>query len=77
MCNGFKYTDSDYITKDAYVANGAIVPGIEHNYISVCQNKCASVFWKAAFSWEALSRLRDGQELPNGYSIDHFAIRRI
>lgn len=74
MANGFKYTACDYITKDAYSENGALRVGIEHDYIHICRDKYASVFWKPAFSWDALRQIRNGQDLPNGYSIDHFEL---
>ena len=33
MINGFKYTDSDYITKDAYLDGDILIKGIEFDYI--------------------------------------------
>lgn len=72
MINGFKYTDSDYITKAAHYADGKLVPGVEHDYISVLPAKSRTVFWRTAYTLERLMKLEDGDALPNGYSIDHF-----
>lgn len=72
MINGFKYTDSDYVTKDAHYAGGKLVPGVEHDYVSVLPAKSRTVFWRAAYTLERLMKLVDGDALPNGYSIDHF-----
>lgn len=72
MVNGFMYTDSDYITKDAFLVGGAICPGLEHEYVSVMRDKVRTVFWRESFSAEKLLAMEGETELPNGYSIDHF-----
>lgn len=72
MSNGFKYTDSSYITKDSYYHGKEIVSGKEHDYVSVMKNKYATLFWNEDFSIEQLKSLTDEMELQNGYSIDHF-----
>ena len=72
MINGFKYTDSSYITKDAYFDGKNLVEGKEHDYVSVIKNKYATVFWSSDFTFEQLKKLKDNTEIDNGYSIDHF-----
>ncbi|MFI3226600.1 MAG: glycosyltransferase [Clostridia bacterium] len=72
MTNGFKYTDCDYITKDAYKKNGKLIDGVEHDYVSKLKNKACTIFWASEFSCEKLLEITDDFELENGYSIDHF-----
>lgn len=72
MCNGFKYTNSDYITKNAYLKGGELVDGIEHDYVKMMGCKCCTIFWRSAFTANQLLNLGNDVELPNGYSIDHF-----
>lgn len=74
MINGFKYTDSDYVTKDSYYSNKDIVAGIEHNYVSKMRDKYKSIFDTKAFSFDFLLSLNKGITLENGYSIDHFEL---
>ena len=71
MVNGFKYTACDYITKDAYVSAGTLHAGTEHNYVQWISDKYRTVFWKDAFSLDALLQLTAGP-CENGYSADHF-----
>ena len=72
MSNGFKYTNCDYITKDAYYEGENFVNGLEHNYISLMKNKYCTVFWSSEFSLEQLIAFEGEEEISNGYSIDHF-----
>jgi glycosyltransferase involved in cell wall biosynthesis len=72
MINAFKYTDSDYITKDAFYTGDTLVEGIEHDYISVMKDKYRTVFWSGSFSVNSLKEMKGVLDLPNGYSIDHF-----
>ncbi len=72
MINAFKYTDVDYVTKDAYYCNSDLIIGKEHDYVDIIQNKSATVFWGEKFSAIELLILEDGITLKNGYSIDHF-----
>ncbi|WP_404329950.1 glycosyltransferase [Mesobacillus maritimus] len=72
MVNGFKYTDSDFITKDGYYNGTEIVSGIEHNYISRVDNKYKTVYWSESFTANELLNMDNGAEIKNGYSIDHF-----
>jgi glycosyltransferase involved in cell wall biosynthesis len=74
MVNAFKYTDCDYITKDAYKLNGSPVKGIEHNYVGIMKDKCKTVFWKDSFDLSTLLDMQGEQEIENGYSIDHFEL---
>lgn len=72
MINAFKYTASDYITKDAYYAGEKYIYGMEHDYVSVMPDKYRTVFWTEVFKAEDLLAMQGGVSLPNGYSIDHF-----
>lgn len=80
MINGFKYTDSDYITKSAYYQGDQFIAGTEHDYVSHMPNKYRTVFWAKSFNPRQLLEMVGSIDLPNGYSIDHFmfnAERRI
>jgi spore maturation protein CgeB len=72
MANGFKYTASDYITKDAWYEGETLHPGTEHDYVSQMGSKYRTLFWRAAFAPEQLLTMDGAQALENGYSIDHF-----
>lgn len=74
MINGFKYTDSDYITKDSYYHNNQIVVGIEHNYVNEMKDKYKTVFHIKVFNLDFLLSLNNSIYLNNGYSIDHFEL---
>ncbi len=74
MINGFKYTDSDYITKDSYVKNGTKIEGIEHNYVSEVKDKYRTVFATSKFDYKFLINLNKPTKLQNGYSIDRLEI---
>ena len=72
MANGFKYTDSDYVTKDAFIKKGRLESGIEHDYVREMKDKYRTVFWRSSFQRKQLLKMRGKIALPNGYSIDHF-----
>ncbi|NMH67665.1 glycosyltransferase [Bacillus sp. RO3] len=72
MVNGFKFTDSDYITKDAYLHGHELVPGVEHDYVDKMPDKYRTVFWSSSFSVDDLVKFEGEVALPNGYSIDRF-----
>ena len=72
LINGFKYTDSDYITKDAFLKHGQLVDGAEHTYVGIMRDKYRSIFWRSKFERKYLMRLHGKEKIPNGYSIDHF-----
>ncbi|MBN8193756.1 glycosyltransferase [Bacillus sp. NTK074B] len=72
MVNGFKYTDSDYVTKDSYWNGESFVEGIEHDYVDRMKDPFRTVFWSDSFSYNQLSSLKENMLIPNGYSIDHF-----
>jgi hypothetical protein len=72
MINGFKYTDSDYVTKSCYLRNQNVVAGVEHNYVEAISSKYRTVFWAEAFNPQELLAMDDKTiELANGYSIDY------
>ncbi|WP_130860477.1 glycosyltransferase [Gracilibacillus phocaeensis] len=72
MINGFKFTDSDYITKDAYYDGDELISGIEHDYVDVIGDKTRTIFWSESFTLDELLNMNESQQRSNGYSIDHF-----
>jgi len=71
MINGFKYTDSDYITKDSHYRGSELFGGRQHDFVDELSSKYRTVFWSDAFSAHALLDMQDGRvALPRGYSID-------
>lgn len=72
MINGFKYTDSDYITKDSYyIGNNLLRKGRQHDFVDELQTKFCTVFWAKSFTAQTLLNISDtALNLPNGYSID-------
>ncbi|RIW31882.1 glycosyltransferase [Bacillus salacetis] len=74
LVNGFKYTDSDYISKDSYFEHGKMVEGIEYDYISLLKDKGRSAFWFESFTSGTLLELEENERLPNGFAIDSFEV---
>lgn len=72
MINGFKYTNSDYITKDAYYDGDKWIQGKEFDYVNVINDKYRTVFWSQSFSLEELLEIQGSKALQNGFSIDRF-----
>lgn len=72
MINGFKYTDSDYITKNQYYQNDSLIPGLENNYTNKMNDKYATIFWGKSFTLKELLDIKQSVELENGYSIDRY-----
>ena len=71
MINGFKYTHSDYITKDSYFVGDKQVIGRQHDFVQKLHNKYCAVFWRESFGYNTLLEIPDdGMRLENGYSID-------
>ena len=73
MVNGFKYTTCDYVTKDAWVADGVLQAGVEHNYVSRIRSGFRTLFWRASFPDEFFRQVPMERSIDNGYSIDHFS----
>lgn len=73
LVNGFKYTSSDYITKDAWYQDGELQDGVEHEYVHRMRSKYRTLFWREAYTWEDLRALDGERRMANGYSIDHFS----
>lgn len=69
MINAFKYTDSDFITKQAYYLGDERIDGIEHNYVAEYEELGRTVFWRSSYE---LGELLDGSASAGkqGYSID-------
>ncbi|MBE6054134.1 MAG: glycosyltransferase [Clostridium sartagoforme] len=72
MINAFKYTDSDYITKNSYYSGKTLVNGKEHNYTDLIIDKYRTVFWSSSFTLNQLINLKNNSRIENGYSIDRF-----
>ena len=70
MINGFKYTACDYITRDAFREGEVFHQGTEHGYVRKMGNKYRTVFWRTAFSEDAILQMNGPCEMPNGYSIE-------
>jgi glycosyltransferase involved in cell wall biosynthesis len=70
MVNGFKYTNSSYITKDSYYKDGHKVFGVENNYINIIKDKYRTVFDVNKFNICDLLALDGEMVCENGYSID-------
>lgn len=68
MINGFKYTKSDFVTKDSYMLKDKLVAGIEYNYVQEYHDKFRTVFSTESFHTFALIT-NEGK--GNGYSVDH------
>lgn len=77
MINGFKYTDSDYITKNSYYSGNVLVKGIEHSYIHEIKDKYKTVFWADAFTTDELKDMKPNYKRKSGYSIDHFELNTV
>ncbi|MDC4240151.1 MULTISPECIES: glycosyltransferase [Clostridium] len=74
MVNAFKYTDSDYITKDSYLNGDNIEDGIQHNYVNIIKDKNKTLFWAKSFNAKQLKSFKGTFNLNNGYSIDPFEV---
>lgn len=73
LANGFKYTNSDYVTKDAYYdVNGQFHEGTEFDYVTQMNSKYRTAFWSEAYSFEQIQSFTEGETLENGFSIDRF-----
>ena len=70
LINGFKYTDSSYVTKDAYYKHEELQEGVEHDFVSTVTDKYKTVFDTNDFTVEELLELEGSLERGNGYSID-------
>lgn len=71
MINGFKYTNCNYITKEAYYEHNKLIVGVEHDYVNEVKDKYRTVFWSEAYTAEELLTLKCPTYMVNGYSIDH------
>ncbi len=73
MVNAFKYTNCDYITKDAWYEGNIFHNGVEHDYVSVMKSRYRTLFWIDAFPPKNLLKMsKNNINLENGYSIDRF-----
>lgn len=70
LLNGFKYTNSSFITKDSYYRDGEYQEGIEHNFVNVIKDKYRTMFDINDFGVDSLRNMNLPLEVNNGYSID-------
>lgn len=80
LLNAFKYTNSSFITKDAYFNNkGVYISGKEHEYTDYCNGKNLSLFSTKYFDPKELSSYKISERFicSNGYCIDPFEINYI
>lgn len=78
MVNGFKYTDSDYITKSAYYdSSNKFHEGVEFDYVKQFKDKYKTVFWANAFNAKKLLNLKKSENLKKGFSIDHMQVNEV
>ena len=68
MVNAFKYTDVDFVTKQAYLLNGQLVAGVEHDYVDSYGDKARTVF--STRNYRLVSELDGFMGL--GYAVDRF-----
>lgn len=74
MVNAFKYTDVDFVTRDAHYKRGDLVAGVEHDYVSVMKDKYRTLFWADVFSVSELKKMRENVEGYQGYAVDHLEV---
>lgn len=80
LLNGFKYTDSCYITKNAYFDDkGSYIKGKEHEYTNICSGKHLSLFATSYLKPSDLPSMTSDESfiLDRGYSIDPFEVNYI
>ena len=80
LLNGFKYTDSRYITKNAYFDDkGSYIKGKEHEYTNICSSKHLSLFSTSYLKPSDLPSITSDESfiLDRGYSIDPFEVNYI
>ena len=70
MVNGFKYTDSAFITKDSYYNGLEKVSGIENDYTNEINDYRRTVFSTLYFSFEDIKNIKEIKVFKKGYSID-------
>lgn len=75
MVNAFKYTDSDFVTKKAYLEGDKLISGIEHNFVDGYDDVGRTVFWRSSYSFDELLN-GDINKDKLGYSIDHFNYKK-
>lgn len=74
MINGFKYTDSDYITKDSYYFNNEYIKGYEYDYVNKMKDKYKTIFDLNKYLIDYLCNIEGEILLENGFSVDHFEL---
>ncbi|WP_062108566.1 glycosyltransferase [Bacillus niameyensis] len=77
MVNGFKYTNSDYVTKSSYYNGNKIIQGTEFDYVDLMEDKSRTLFWSSAFTLNQLKDFNGKTKLLNGFSIDRFNFNEV
>lgn len=71
MINGFKYTDSDFITKSSYYIGEKLIKGENHEYYNGNPNIYRSIFWRANYEFESvINNFPQCKSNGMGYSTD-------
>lgn len=74
MVNGFKYTNSRYVTKAAYFDGVRFNDGPQHEFVETLPSIYRSVFDAQLFDAETLLRMPENYPCEGGYSIDPFEL---
>lgn len=74
LVNGFKYTNSSFITKDSYYDGGNKITGIEHNFVDRVKDKYKTLFSTEKYTSEELLLEKGIYQNGKGYSIDNLEL---
>ncbi|WOH37517.1 glycosyltransferase [Thalassotalea fonticola] len=77
LVNGFKYTNSDYITKDAYFNGVQFTSGINNNYVDYVKDLNLTAYWAKSFTLNQFKGKQLTGTIENGYSIDPFEVHNL
>lgn len=71
MVNGFKYTDSSFITKDSYYRGKKLIQGKRHDYYTGIFDIYRTIFWRNCYSFTSVIKCTpESINDDKGYSID-------
>ncbi|GGM32327.1 hypothetical protein GCM10011351_18010 [Paraliobacillus quinghaiensis] len=70
MINGFKYTDSTYITKNSYYDGNKKIAGIENDFIDKIDDYRKTIYCTKDFNNYTIQELKSLRDFEKDYSID-------
>lgn len=73
MINAFKYTNSDFVTKDAFYLDNKLICGKEHEFVNYYKGRYKTVFSTKVYT-SILQLTNNGTGI--GYSLDHLELRQ-